>query len=199
MSQTSVQQEYAKAEALVRNMCTVRYPGKIEAEYQRHIRIFTEMLQGIMLYAVLDDRKVETAERDLIVATSVHGCVLDRINAQAKFENPAWVDLKAENLETVTLEQQETILRVLPPALEQAIQTFIYSFAEMDYAITTKDYFAELKDVIEKITVAAILSDGDDRQSPRAQKEYDASRRAFIELFKKKWEVHSPELFRFGE
>ena len=195
MSQLTVEREYEKAKVLVRDMCTVRFPGKVETEYKRHLRIFVELIQGIMLYAVFNDKKVETAERDLIIAISESGNVFDLINRQAKCGNSAWQDIRIEELDKLTPERQDDVLRILPTAMELAIQTFITSFAEMDYAITPRDYLAELKDIVEKITVDAILSDGDDRDSPRAQSEYEASRAAFIALFKKKWEAHSPSLF----
>lgn len=196
MGLVSVKARYEEAERLIRGMCNVRFPKKAEASFKRYMRIFTELLQGIMLYSILTDKVVAAEEKELLIATGKYGNVFDRINSQAAFEDPKWEPLSLEMLENLTEEQQAHIIRVLPPSMELSTQAFVKSFAEMDYAISKRDYLGELADIIEAIIIEVIKSDGDSMECQRANDEYNSARKAFIKMLSDNWESHSPEIRR---
>lgn len=185
--QNQVLQEYNKATEVLRTLCTIRYGGNAEAKFQKFLQQFDEILQGVLLYAALEDHSLCAEEQQILELVHSRGNVLHRINAQAKYENPDWQDVSLRDLETISSAQHDKLNRLIPSALAMAINDFIAAFSEVDLAIASKDYLAEIKEQIMRISALLAVADGDMVEDRRAQQEFSSSISAFTRLIEEYW------------
>ncbi len=184
------EEEYLKAVGIIYTMA--RISGHTFARGKSYATILDEFeaaIQGILLYAIVNDGEMYQPTKDFLKNICVTGNILKHINSIGKRKYYSkWVNVTWDNIDNLN-RPVDQIQEIIRESISTSVLTFVEPLAKADRDVSTRSFIDDIAKSVETMMTALLKFDkAEDQDLERdVSADLQVGMEVFNNIFKSHW------------